>query len=396
MFLEETVGNLLKYKGSIVKVYYAEYLNNGLSYPAYCLDKTKQGVTNDISYSVSIKDTINDVILWRYIINGYPYKTIEELGCANKEEAFTATKQAIYCYIHGNRIEDYSSIGEAGERTLNALKQIVFNANQSTETQISNIITIKKLDEYFTIDNKLPEYVSKTYKIEADGQIEDYTINLNSQNSNILDSIKITDLNSNEKNTFSSEESFKILIPIKNMTSDGNFTIHVNTRIKSKPVFYGAAGNSNYQDYALTAETYEETIQNITENYHKNETKIKLVKKDKDTDEKMSNVEFSIYNSKKEILFANIKTDENGEFILENLIPGTYYIKENKTNDGYILNNEFIKIDVNYNETITVTIYNSKEEKNIIETSEDKVEYSNQIEYTNQETITKKLPVTGM
>lgn len=387
----ETVGNLLKYKGSIVKVYYAEYLNNGVSYPAYCLDKTKQGVTNDISYSVSIKDTINDVMLWRYIINGYPYKTIEELGCINKEEAFTATKQAIYCYIHGNRIEDYSPIGEAGERTLNALKQIVSNANQSTETQISNIITIKRLDKYFTLDKQNPEYVSKTYKIEADGQIEDYTINLNSENSNILDSIKITDLNSNEKNTFSPEESFKILIPIKNMTSNGNFTIQLNTKIKSKPVLYGAAGNSNYQDYALTAETYEETIQNITEEYNKNETKIKLIKKDKETNEIMPNVEFSIYNSKKEILFTNVKTNENGEFTLENLIPGTYYIKELKTNDRYILNDEFIKVDVNYNETITVTIYNSKEEKPKIETTENIFEYSNQ-----EETIIKKLPVTGM
>ena len=126
-------------------------------------------------------------MLWRYVINGYPYKTLEELGCANKEEAFTATKQAIYCYIHGNRVEDYSPIGEAGERTLNALKQIVLNASQSTETQISNIITIKRLDDYFTVDKQFPEYVSKTYKIEADGQIEDYTINLSSENSNILD-----------------------------------------------------------------------------------------------------------------------------------------------------------------------------------------------------------------
>ena len=330
-------------------------------------------------------------MLWRYVINGYPYKTLEELGCANKEEAFTATKQAIYCYIHGNRVEDYSPIGEAGERTLNALKQIVLNASQSTETQISNIITIKRLDDYFTVDKQFPEYVSKTYKIEADGQIEDYTINLSSENSNILDSIKITDLNSNEKNTFSQKESFKILIPIKAMSTDGNFTIKVNTRIKSKPVFYGAAENSNYQDYALTAETYEETIQNITEDYTKNETKIKLIKKDKETNERISNVEFSIYNSKKEILYSNLKTDENGEFILENLVPGTYYIKETKTKDGYVLYDEFIKVDINYNETITITLNNSKEEKPIIETTNDKLEYNNQ-----EKTIVKKLPVTGM
>lgn len=35
-------GQLLKYKGGIVKVDYVQYTSNGVSYPAYCMDKTKQ------------------------------------------------------------------------------------------------------------------------------------------------------------------------------------------------------------------------------------------------------------------------------------------------------------------------------------------------------------------
>ena len=34
-------GNLLVYKGLPVKVSYVEYINNGVHYPAYCMDKTK-------------------------------------------------------------------------------------------------------------------------------------------------------------------------------------------------------------------------------------------------------------------------------------------------------------------------------------------------------------------
>ena len=34
-------GELLKYKGIVVKTFYAEYIYDGISYPAYCLDKTK-------------------------------------------------------------------------------------------------------------------------------------------------------------------------------------------------------------------------------------------------------------------------------------------------------------------------------------------------------------------
>lgn len=39
-------GQLLKYKGVIVKVDYVQYSNNGMDYPAYCLDKTKQRSRN--------------------------------------------------------------------------------------------------------------------------------------------------------------------------------------------------------------------------------------------------------------------------------------------------------------------------------------------------------------
>ena len=90
-------GQLLRYKGSRVITKYVEYTYNGEHYPAYCLDKTKQGAEGD-GYTVSVTDAINDVGLWRVIINGYPYKTIEELGVANKEEAFEKCISSILLY----------------------------------------------------------------------------------------------------------------------------------------------------------------------------------------------------------------------------------------------------------------------------------------------------------
>lgn len=147
-------GQLLTYKGSIIKVSYVQYMENGISYPAYCMDKTKPGAETQ-PYTVSVQEAVQDVGLWRRIINGYPYKTIEELGVANKEEAFTATKQAIYCYIHGNNPNDYGAIGEAGQRTLNAMKKIINDAENTTETKISSTININKnIDEWKQDDKK--------------------------------------------------------------------------------------------------------------------------------------------------------------------------------------------------------------------------------------------------
>ncbi len=41
LYVAGDCGQLLKYKGGIVKVSYVQYSHNGIDYPAYCMDKTK-------------------------------------------------------------------------------------------------------------------------------------------------------------------------------------------------------------------------------------------------------------------------------------------------------------------------------------------------------------------
>ena len=381
-------GNLLIYKGIYIKTYYAYYTKDGVNYPAYCLDKTKHGVNNELEYSVSIQSAISDVKLWRIIINGYPYKTVEQLGCYNKEEAFSATKQAIYCYIHGNDPNGYTGIGEAGNRTVRAIKQILADSEKCTEIQISNNISIIKEQEKFDVDSKEKNYVSKIYSIKAGTTISNYKVQLSKVKEELPEGIKITDINNNEKTEFSQNEKFKILIPIKNLTKDSNFNIEIQTKINNKPILYGKAPDTSYQDYALTAATYEDATGKTEDKFYKNETKIRIIKQDAETKERLENVEFNILDSNKKIIYANLKTDSKGEIEISNLVPGKYYIQEVKTIDGYELNDEVFEFNVNLNEEFTITVDNLfKEEK---EQKTTKQEKSYKVENV------KKLPVTGM
>ena len=395
-------GELIKYKGTIVKTYFAYYENNGKQYPAYCLDKTKHGVSDSLAYSVSVEDSIHDVILWRYIINGYPYKTYQELGCLNKEEAFTATKQAIYCYIHGNDINSYSPIGEAGERTVSAIKQIVNSAQKSLDNQPSGTITINKVDGNFVQDQVQTEYVSKTYQISAGASYSNYSVLLQSANTQLAEGAKIVDMNNNTKSTFAVNEKFKVLIPIKNMKADGDFKIIINSNLNTKPVFYGRANNSSYQDYALTAATYEDINSEIVDNYNENKSSLKILKKDKETNSRLAGVEFEVLDQNKEIIYANLKTDVNGEIVLKYILPGVYYIRETNALDGYVKDSQLLKIEAKLNETITVTFNNVKELKPEIKVGEKEVEATyyeqqvNQSSKVQKATYVKKLPVTGM
>ena len=388
IYLVGDCGSLLTYKGSPIKVSYVEYTEGGVHYPAYCLDASKPGAETQ-EYTVSVSGAINDVRLWRRIINGYPYKTIEELGVANKEEAFTATKQAVYCYLYNHNPNDYGAIGEAGQRTLNAFRKIINDAENSSETKISSTVTISKNNDEWKQDELDKNYVSKTYSVNAGAEISNYKINITKEDGSTLEGVKLTDENNQEKIEFMPDEKFKILLPIKTLTEDGKINLTVEAQVKTKPVLYGTAPNSSYQDYALTAATYEDGTGNISDSYFKNETKIVVVKKDQESGEILQGVEFELLDKNKNTVYADLKTNEEGKIEISNLVPGTYYLKETKTIDGYELYDQLIKIDTKLNQEVTVTVNNRKEDIPQIETKEKTSKELKSLEV-------KKLPVTGM
>ena len=377
-------GSLLKYKGAVVKVSYVQYVSNGNEYPAYCLDKTKPGAESS-PYTVSIQEMIKDVGLWRRIVNGYPYKSIQELGVNNKQEAFTATKQAIYCYIHGNNPDDYEGIGEAGERTLNAMKNIIAKSENSTETKISNNIKVNRDQDEWKQDKIDKKYISKEFSILSEAEIQNYNIQVTNENKIDIGGIKVTNLQNEEKDEFSANEKFKILIPIKNLYESGSIKINVETKMKTKPVLYGVAPSNNYQDYALTAETYEDSKGESNDYYSKNETKIIITKQDKDTYIPLENVEFELLDENRNVVYTGLKTNKDGKIIIENLIPGKYYIRETNTINGYEMYEDLIDAEVSLHEQLTVMVYNSKEKEPNIEIN--KLERDKEV---------KRLPVTGM
>ena len=107
---------------------------------------------------------------------------------------------------------------------------------------------------------------------------------------------------------------------------------------------------------------------------------------DEKTKERLEGVEFQILDSNKKIIYTNLKTDNKGEIDISNLIPGTYYLKETNTKDGYIIQENLIEFTVKLNQKLTITVNNSLEEKPEINIEEKEMEA----------TVIKKLPKTGM
>lgn len=228
--------------------------------------KLYHGVTDELEYTVAVNGKIQDIGLWRTVINGYPYKSLEELGVADIDEAFTATKQAVYCYLFENTPEDYDAIGEAGERTLNALKKIVSDAQNSTETVVEPTVEVIPENEEWIEDEENNKYVSKTYYIKSSTSHVDYDITITD---GMPEGGKLTKLDGTESTKFSNKEKFKIILPKDKLKKDGEFTLDIKTEVKTKPVLYGASPNADWQNYALTAYVLEDAESTFKDTYTK-------------------------------------------------------------------------------------------------------------------------------
>ncbi len=71
--------------------------------PAYCVNPDQYGVPQTVGPGQSIKYLANektkDPKIVSIVFNGYPHKSLGELGLDNKYQAYYATKMALWCYI---------------------------------------------------------------------------------------------------------------------------------------------------------------------------------------------------------------------------------------------------------------------------------------------------------
>lgn len=394
IYANKKTEGLLMWKGLKIHTHLAVYKKDGKEYPAYCMNRELPGVEIGRSQTVDVKKLVNNVMVWRAIINGYPYKSISELGCNTEEEAYLATKQAVYCMLTNRDVNEYSAIGEAGERTLNALKTIVNNARNSNQTKVSSELTVNEQEKLWKIDNLDSSYISKTFLVTANTSMSKYTVNVKNLN---IEGYKLVDQNNKEKTEFSNSEKFKILIPIQEVKQDGNFSIEVSAQVATKPVFYGESRDSGLQSYALTGYTYEEGTGSKKVYYTKNETKIIITKTDDKTGKKLEGVEFELLDKNQNKIYTEITTNKDGIATIDNLLPGIYYIRETKTLEGYQLYSKLIKVELELNEETTVNVINSEKEPEIYK-EEKKTELA--VKEKKSDIKVKetgpKLPKTGM
>ncbi len=385
------VTDTITYNGIEIDTTYVYYIKDGVEYPAYCISPGADGVGEYGSYTVSVDSLLNDAKLWRVITNGYPYKSVAELGCKSAEEAFVATKHAVYCAMLGREASWYGSLGAKGDRVKNAMAQILAAADSSTSGKPSSNIEIIEKSGDWKVDVSSPKFVSKTFAISASTTYNTYNVSLEG---NYPAETTILDTNNSPKTTFSSGEQFKIAIPLGSLNNNGSFKIKVATKLNTKPVLYGKAPvGTGLQDYALAASIYEDAEGIKTINYSKNDTKVEIIKKDEKTLKPLKGVEFRILNSNKKPVYTDLITNAQGKVEVTGLTPGKYYLEEVKGLDGYVKYDKLIEFDIAYNQSLTINVNNTLEKNVEKETNTQTINVTQNKENilikNNEETVTK-------
>lgn len=353
----------IKYSGRSQPNYEYYYTKDNQEYPVYCLNLGLKGAEElEGGYTVDGSNKITDEKLQLILLNCYPYKSIEDLGLNNKDEAKFASQFAIWCYMENLNINLIEPITNSNENMVTAIKNI-YNSKD-------NNINDKTIDLNFNIGNQFLEKINNKVYFSRIFTLANKNIN------NI-------DVTTNDNNVIlqKNNEEYKISIPVDNVNNNESVNIKLNVNINAKEniVLVGKTTLAGFQDVALTLkDTFNTTIPKDI-SFKKYESTIILNKKDKDTKENLKDVKYLVTDDKDNFIGEYI-TDINGEICIKycNTDNINLRIKEIETNQDYKIDEKNYEINIEPNDLKKLQFYNEKK-KGTIEIVKKTKEYN---EYT--------------
>lgn len=374
---EESKGQLLTWKGVIdarnfapdVIVYKAE---DGKEYPAFCANPNKGGVENFAAknYDVDVDRLDKDPHVWGAITNGYPYKTLAELGVKNEYEAYYITKMAVWAIVHDNysNLNDWKANGSPNNHVEKAMKALVAKGRANTAVY-PTWLAVNPKSTTVSVDEKDSNYISQTYTLKSNVDIKSYRVVIDG---NVPAGAKVTDVSNKEKTEFSgSELTFKVLIPKD--SPKGEFRVLVKSKLENKSVLFGVAHDEKKQNYyvsPLPSYNGDSWVQLAyapeggdvpdTSETPTATTDVQILKVRKGTKEGLAGAVFKVEIDGKTI--GHYVTDKNGEIKIEK-VSGTLSVTEEVPPKGYVLDeNNHKDVEIRNNDEPTIITFANEEQ----------------------------------
>ena len=285
----------------------------------------------------------NNQMVWRVLLNGFPYKTPAEMGVPDERSAFAVTKQAVYAVLDGRDTSRYSGVDAIGNQMADAVRRLVDIGRNGTQTYQDPVINVSTISPA-GVDNIDSKYISQTFNVSSEVNMKDINVILDTFSA--PNGTKVTDINNNERTNFDKGENFKVLVPRENIKDEITVQFTLSGQCETYPILFGKAPNDNVQDYVLTTDPFVVSTAKSQMNY-KPSVDIEIEKissgeseiTGKGEGEPLEGAKFNV-KSEDGSFNKDYYTDANGKITLSNMDIQKYIITELESAKYYLLNKD--------------------------------------------------------
>lgn len=205
--------------------------------PAYCVNPNITGVPQTVEPGESIEylaeEKTSDPKVLGIVANGYPTRSLAELGLENKEQGYYATKIALWCYLLSNWDINNLKVNpnltgvelQRAQKLLAAAKDIYARGTSWTEVLSPEVTCTPDRETAYqvTIDGK--QYKQQVFTFWSKTWVCDYAVGVSfTDPGSVPEGTRIVDMNNRDISTITTEATgdgyagqFKVLYPLESI-----------------------------------------------------------------------------------------------------------------------------------------------------------------------------------
>ena len=390
-------GSKLSYlsvNGIVRKMEYTYFNHNNAvgetkEVPAYCVNPTTAGVPQTVAPGESIKyiadSYATDPKAVGIVSNGYPNRGLAALKLENKQQAYYATKIALWCYLLPNwdisRVTVNPSLTglelERAQKILAATKDIYNRGIWWNSIPQASITATPDKEYAYIVNVNGQSYKQQVFTVSSESWVCDYDINVSfTSPDDVPNGTRIVDMNNNDitavRTTYTGggyEGQFKVLYPADSVAGEnGSVQLSFSAKVYKYAVLYAICAEKdkygNLQNYMC--DTDPTTAMKLSA-YSKfadapdtelPDTALIIKKVETGTQEPLAGAVFEVKDPDGAVM-GSFSTDQNGQVIIPCMKSGQYVVTETTPPKNYLLSKTPTKtVQVVFGTVATVTFEN--------------------------------------
>ena len=356
--------------------------------PAYCVNPNTLGVPQTVGVGESIEyladEKASDPKVVGIVANGYPTRSLTELGLENKYQGYYATKMALWCYLISdwdiNNLKVNPNLTgvelQRAQKILAAAKDIYARGTAWNEMLSPEVSCTPDRDTAYevTIDGK--QYKQQVFTFWSKTWVCDYAVNVSfSDPSLVPEGTRIVDMNNQDITTITTKGTgdgyagkFKVLYPLESVQGEtGSVQLSFSTNVYKYAVFFAICQEKDeygeLQNYVVDTDPTTTMRLSAYSNYSDGttieyETGLRILKYETGTEIPISGALFEVIGPDGDSI-GTFVTNGDGRIEIPLSKVGNYTVIERQAPSHYIISEEPAQnVTVVYDEVAEVTFFN--------------------------------------